>query len=109
MWLESYNHGVDWPEEMRPDRCKVVFSPSTQEGLIAATVMPGNPDAWRKGVARKIIDKLLKNGTRVVVGPPISTTKILIDKYGEYEVQMTEPDENGMQWNIPPSTNHKHP
>jgi hypothetical protein len=77
-----------------------VFSPTTKEGLFAAMLMPGNPDAWRKGAAARQIALMVENGLRVVAGLPTSTTKIMIDKFGEREVQMTPPDENGMQWSI---------
>ena len=99
-WLQSHQRGQGMPEAMRPDRCKVVFTPTTKEGLMSGITMPGSPDAWRKGAAREIIDKIIGAGFRVVVGPPASTTKVMIDRYGEREVQMTEPDENGIQWSI---------
>lgn len=100
VWLQSFDHGAGMADDMRPDRCKVVFSPTTKDGLMSATTMPGYAGAWRRGAARRIIDLMLKSGLRVVVGPPRSTTKIMIDDLGEREVQMTEPDENGMQWSI---------
>ena len=100
-WLESQFNGVNLPVEMRPDKCKVVFSPTTNPEIMAGLTMKGYNDAWRKGSARKIIDLLLKAGLRVAVGAPTSTTKIMIDKYGEKEVKMTAPDKNGMQWSIP--------
>lgn len=98
VWLEAQLRGVGLPEEARPDNCKVVFSPTTKEGLIAGTVMPGYPDAWRKGAARRMIDRMLSGGMSVVVGLPASTHRVMIDRYGEREVEMSEPDENGMQW-----------
>ena len=101
MWLLSFEHiKGGWSVEQRPDKCKVVFAPTTNPHIIAGTTFPGTLDAWHKGEARKIIDNLLKAGVRVVIGPPNSTTKIMVDQYGEHEVKMTEPDANGMQWNI---------
>jgi len=101
VWLESFDHGKGMAENLRPDRCKVVFSPTTREGLLNAMTMPGMPDAWRKGAAWKFIQRIIKNGgLEVVAGPPLTTTKTLINKYGEKQVQMTEPDENGIQWSI---------
>jgi hypothetical protein len=104
VWLQSHQRArgneLGMPIEMRPDKCKVVFSPTTKDGLMAGITMPGSPDAWRKGEARRIIDMMLKAGLRVVVGPPASTTKIMLTLNSEREVQLTEPDENGMQWSI---------
>jgi hypothetical protein len=85
--------------EFRPDRCKVVFSATTKEGIIAGTTMPGMENAWRRGPAKEIINKMIRGGMRVVIGAPNSTTKIMIDKFGESIVEMTEPDKNGIQWN----------
>jgi hypothetical protein len=99
MWLESYRHGGDWTEAKRPDKCKVIFSPTTKEGIIAGTTFPGYNNAWRTGAAKEIIEDILDAGWKVVVGAPRSTTKLMIDKFGEYPVEMTEPDENGIQWN----------
>jgi uncharacterized protein len=87
--------------ELRPDRCKVVFSPSTNDQIMAATTMPGSPDAWRKPKVRALISTLVKGGGAVVAGSPRSTRRVMIDVNGPREVYMTEPDENGMQWNIP--------
>jgi hypothetical protein len=102
LWLQSQDRDPDerQPLDLRPDKCKVVFSPTTKDGLFAAMVMPGSPDAWRKGPAARLIALMVRRGLRVVAGLPASTTKVMIDQYGERDVQLTEPDENGMQWSI---------
>jgi hypothetical protein len=38
---------------------------------------------------------------RVVAGPSVSVTKVMIDQHGEREIAMTEPDENGLQRSVP--------
>jgi len=43
---------------------------------------------------------MIASGMRVVVGPPASIRKTMLDERGEREVEMTEPDENGMQWSV---------
>jgi hypothetical protein len=100
LWLMSQSKDAPLPAELRPDRCKVVFSPTTDPDIMSGITMPGAPDAWRRGQVRGLIGNMVKTGFRVVVGPPASTTKIMLDRKGEREVQMTEPDENGMQWSI---------
>jgi hypothetical protein len=99
MWLESFNHGAPFKDEMRPDKCKVVFSATTHEFVISATTMPGYSDAWKKGAAKEIIDILIEAGVNVAVSSPGKLSSILIDKTGQREVEMSEPDENGIQWN----------
>ena len=108
LWLQSQERPAKerLGAELRPDRCKVVFSPvmnddmSTDPNMMAAVTMPGMSNAWRTGAARRLIDKMVDGGLRVVIGPPATTTKLVVDRRGEREVRMTEPDENGMQWSI---------
>ena len=86
---------------MRPDKCKVVFSPSTNDRVMAATTMPGAPLAWQSPAVSKLIKRMIDGGDMAVVaGAPRSTTRTMIDSDGMHEVRMTEPDENGMQYNI---------
>jgi hypothetical protein len=100
LWLEMNRLGHEPADDLRPDRCKVVFTPTPNKGLISAVTMPGHPDAFRKGAARRLIEGLVRTGKRVVAGPPASTTKIMIDQRGEREIEMSEPDENGMQRSV---------
>jgi hypothetical protein len=101
LWLEMKSGGNNPADDLRPDRCKVVFSPTPRKGLISATTMPGHRDAFRKGAARRLIDGLIGSGMQVIVGPSLSTTKIMIDQFGERDIEMTEPDENGIQRSVP--------
>lgn len=103
LWLQSRSREdrrEHLPDELRPDRCKVVFSPTTNPDIMSAITMPGAPLAWRREPVREVIGKMIASGMRVVVGPPASTSKVMIDKRGERDVEMTEPDENGMQWSV---------
>jgi len=101
LFLESQSvPGQAFPLNLRPDKCKVVFSGSTRPDIIVGTTMPGAPDAWRRPVVRALIDRIVRGGQRVCVGAPASTDKILISRDGEKPQRMTEPDENGMSWSI---------
>jgi hypothetical protein len=68
--------------------------------------MPGSPLAWRKGMARRLIDILVKKDFAVVAGGPGAIHRTLVvrnEATGEIEerpVEMTEPDEHGMQFNV---------
>ena len=106
LWLMSQSR--DDPRqrlapELRPDRSKVVFSTTTDPTIMAAITMPGLSDAWRKGPARQLIGTLVKAGIRVSVGPPAARRRVNIDQHGEHEVEMSEPDADGMQWSEPQS------
>ena len=102
LWLLSQSRGdaEKLPMEMRPDRSKVVISPSTDHSMIVFTTMPGSPHAWRKPLFEKVIARLIRGGLRMVAGEPGSLRKIVVDKFGEREVAMTPPDQDGIQWNV---------
>ena len=88
------------PPELRPDRCKVVFSPSTNENIMAATILPGSSAAMDRKSVLSLIHTLVNGGGNVVVGLPRSTERTMFTPQGAHTVYMTEPDEDGMQWNI---------
>jgi hypothetical protein len=102
LWLISQSRGgaERMEPELRPDRCKVVFSPSTNEMIMAGTVMPGSPLAWQRPDVLRLIKAMTRHGMGVVVGTPGATRRTMLDKDGMHEVRLTEPDENGMQYNI---------
>lgn len=98
LWLQSHRY-VKLAEELRPDRCKVVFTSATRPDVMVATTMPGSPDAWQRTVVRRLIGKLLLGGLTVSVGPPNSKTQTLLTPDGKTQIiEMSEPDENGIQW-----------
>lgn len=100
LWLLSQEKGAaKLPDDLRPDRCKVVFGPTTNDIIMSATVMPGA--SWRRKNVMDLIARLNSAGMKVVVSAPASTTHTMITKNGERQVKMTAPDANGMQWSIP--------
>jgi hypothetical protein len=104
MWLLSQqreNPRERFKPELRPDKCKVVLSPSTNDNIIAATTMPGSPLAWRDGAVFDLIKIIASGNMAVVCGAPMSTERTMITPNGMRTVHLTEPDENGVQWNIP--------
>jgi hypothetical protein len=102
LWLLSQTRGPKekLPESLRPDRCKVVFSPSTNDRIMAATTMPGAPTAWQRPDVMSLINAMVNGGMAVVAGAPASTRRTMIDRDGMHEVLLTEPDDQGMQWSV---------
>ena len=97
-WLQAQEK-LNLPIEARPDKCKVVFSPTTNPYVICAITMPGRPDAWRGAEAQKIIKRCHKAGVSIAVSEPRSSTNLLLRPDGTSKVvEMTEPDEDGMQY-----------
>jgi hypothetical protein len=100
-WLQSQQRpGEEWPIELRPDRCRVVFTGTTNPEIFSAITMHGSPDAWRKKPVMRVIDALANAGMCVAVGGPAATEVTLVNKDGERRITMTKPDETGMQWRI---------
>jgi hypothetical protein len=91
---------MEMPTDLRPDKCKVVFSATTKPYIINAALMPGSPHAWQKGNVKAVIDKLVDIGFAIVIGLPGTNVKTLINREGIREIRMTDPDEDGIQWNI---------
>jgi len=60
-WLWNKN----WPEELRPDKCHVLFEPIGDAGFVAA-VEPGHPEAWKTGAAGQAIQKIVTHHHRYV-------------------------------------------
>jgi hypothetical protein len=103
LWLQADTRGQPLPAELRPDRCKVVFAPTTNERIMTAITMPGMPDAWQSKTVRGLIDRLLEGGIAVAIGPAAAQTQLVLHPDGtQRQVKMTEPDENGMIWSITP-------
>ena len=106
MWLESQSQERPFPLELRPDKNKVVMSPTTNPNIIAGITMPGYPGAWRKQMTRRLVDILVRKGFHFVVGPPGAMKRTMVTRHEETgeiiekEVEMTPPDKDGMQWNV---------
>lgn len=103
LWLQSQEQDAAKPlaPELRPDRCKVVFAPSTNPKVMTAITMPGRPDAWKAPAVRELIDTINRVGMAVAVGPPAADAQLLIEPNGAvFKIRMTPPDKDGMQWSI---------
>ena len=102
LWLLSQSQlSNKFGPELRPDKCKVVFAPSTNERIIGALTMPDRPDAWQGKAPLKLINQFLRAGFAVSIGPPAARKQLVLEPDGSRrEVRMTEPDKDGMQWSI---------
>ncbi len=99
IWLESQRR--EDPLEhldpaLRPDRCKTVFVSTSNPRVISATIMRAG--AHREPMVADLIRFMTHDGFGVAVGTPGAMTTTLITSQGEREVEMSEPDENGVQW-----------
>jgi hypothetical protein len=55
-----------WPDELRPDRCKVIFEALPGVETILITIDPSQPDAWKKKEIIEVMMKLVKKGRPIV-------------------------------------------
>lgn len=111
IWLQSQlKDKVKFGPELRPDKCKVVISTTTHPRIISFITMHGYSTVWRQGKLYDLALTLIKNGFQIAIGPPGSTRRTMLSMHPhtgaviEREVRMTEPDSNGMQWNIDNAT-----
>ena len=90
LWLLSQDKpGRQAPADARPDRSKVVLEATTDgEGLVAH-VDPGSPHAWREGYAGKVIDRMRRDGFRVIIVCGAKRTAINVRSPGD-EAILTE-------------------
>jgi hypothetical protein len=80
-----------------------VIAPTTNPKVISAHVDPGYPDAWKKEPIYTVLKRIAEDGTLVVLGFGLGINKIVLKRIGDgivgqIPIQMSEADENGMQW-----------
>lgn len=107
LWLQSQAQkgAAKLGPELRPDKCRIVISPTTNPNVLSFIPMPGYELAWRKkGPVRDLLVKLVNAGIRCAIGQPRARQCIEFSrdpdtgKLVEKEVRMTAPDKDGMQW-----------
>lgn len=89
--------------ELRPDKCKVVIAPTTNPNVISANVDPGYPDAWQKEPIYSVLKNIAEDGNIVVINTELGIKKIVLKRMADgivskVTIEMSPPDENGMQW-----------
>lgn len=57
----------EWPDDLRPDRCKVIFESLPSVETILISVEPTRPDAWKKKRILAVIKKLGEKGRPLAV------------------------------------------
>jgi len=118
-WLEGREDGHDVPDELRPDRCGVVFAPTTSETACSAHMDRNKPDAWKRGAAAAWIQRIVAAGISVTLDyGDLAEVKTVLRPAGDISaspmlqrgrqgkivaqrVRFTPPDKDGMQFSIP--------
>lgn len=104
IYLEAHDMGQPLALELRPDKCKVMISGTTDNNCVAAFVDGGRPDAWRRDDVLQLISKLAMGGIYVIVGVSGQTKRRFFYKKGHAVhhrwVEMGPPDETGTQYVI---------
>lgn len=104
LWLRSQEDQTvnSWPLEMRPDKSKVMLSPTPDENLIMASVDPGRPDAWKQAPMSIALERFAAAGANVLISVGVTNNKIVMsrDAMGRIthrNVAMSNPDSDGIQ------------
>jgi hypothetical protein len=88
----AYLFNETWPDELRPDRCGVVFEPFNEDEHLtfAACVSLDWPTAWREGAAAVAIEHMMRTDCAVIVVvgkekhvllPPGQTPEMVWNRY----------------------------
>jgi hypothetical protein len=105
LWLQSQERADPrerLPPELRPDRSKVVLCMTTNPAIVGATTMPGAPDAWKRPAMHMLLSAWVARGMGIAIGPPNAKHQLKWTKQGIRQVEMTPPDQDGMQWSVTP-------
>lgn len=107
LWLISKEQDpVATPDNMRPDRAKVMFSPMEAEVIMQLTTHPRFPNAWKEQKVLNTIRHILEGDNpieAIVISTDLDTKKILIERglipgsVSKRTIAATPPDEYGRQ------------
>ena len=105
LWLQGRKRGEPVPDELRPDRCGVVFAPSTNSNAIGAHMDANKSEAWKRGVALEWVRKLVAAGLYVTLDyGDYAEVKTVLRREGNKVVALRKrfspPDKDGMQWTL---------
>jgi hypothetical protein len=76
MWFTNEN----WPDDLRPDRSRVMFEYLNGTDIIMALSTRGNDEAWRKPPVQRQIFRFIKEGYAVVIRAEGGKRRLLIPK-----------------------------
>jgi hypothetical protein len=99
LWLRSQKETVAkhrMAADMRPDKCKVMFSATTNPNVISA--IPSHGANLESGRVKNLIDLIVKGGMAVAIGRYTDKEHILHSPYGVKTIQLSEADKDGMRW-----------
>jgi hypothetical protein len=70
----------EWPDWLRPDKCKIIFEALPGVSTILLSVDPGTPDAWKKKEILEVIEKLRRKGRPLVLKTEKNTVFFITEK-----------------------------
>lgn len=63
LWLQGRQEGNPLPDELRPDRCKVVIDARLNGQAHNVRCDPMHADAWRKPMVQRVLNALIRSGS----------------------------------------------
>lgn len=104
LYVHGILEGVPLDPKLRPDRCGVVLSPTTDDNIAVSVDWP-RTEAWKREPVFSLLRQFLRAGKRATVSSGPSLTKAILrwqkGRIAITEMDFTEPDEQGMQWSVP--------
>ncbi len=65
LWRQMKDEGVSVPDELRPDRSKVIIDAANFENAHHVRCDPSKPDAWRNPMIQGILGSMMELGSAV--------------------------------------------
>lgn len=65
--FDCFWRAESWPDELRPDMCKVIFEALPGVRTILMSVDPSRPDAWKEPSVLNVVSILRRKGRPLVV------------------------------------------
>jgi hypothetical protein len=85
-WMLS----LDVPDELRPDKCGILFEEVPGENILILLVDPDRPNAWRSEEIIRYTDTKVAQGVALVVAVPDSPVKPMIVPAGRTKEQVVD-------------------
>ena len=78
LWRQAKDEGNPLPDELRPDRSKVIIDAAKTQHAHHVRCDPASPTAWRNPKIVSILDQLARRGSAIYLVTPNKVKRMLI-------------------------------
>lgn len=84
--FDCFWRAESWPDELRPDKCNVLFEALPGVKTILVSVEPDDPDAWKKPKILRVIHILRDKGRPLVLKTKNDSMMFIPDGWSKEDV-----------------------